>query len=81
MFIKTLELENTRTFPKARLDFVHPEHCGAIRTLEVQNTGEVPLTLDIFHVEASSVADHKGEFGYNVDNVVARAAALLERVA
>src|SRR5437764_6155478 len=25
MFIKTLELENTRTFPKARLDFVHPD--------------------------------------------------------
>ena len=48
------------------LDFVHPEHCGAVRILEVQNTGDVPLTLDLFHVEASSVADHKGEFGYNV---------------
>jgi glucoamylase len=48
------------------LDFVHPELCGAVRILEVHNTGPTPLTLDLFHAEASSVADHKGEFGYNV---------------
>ncbi|HEU4754351.1 MAG TPA: hypothetical protein VFU47_14675, partial [Armatimonadota bacterium] len=48
------------------LDLVHPELSGVIRTLEVHNTGSVPITADIFHTEASSVADHKGEFGYNV---------------
>jgi oligosaccharide amylase len=48
------------------VDFVHPDLPGAIRTLEVQNTSDEPITLDLFHTEASSVADHKGEFGYNV---------------
>lgn len=48
------------------VDFVHPDICGAVRTLEVQNTSDEPVTLDLFHTEASSVADHKGEFGYNV---------------
>jgi glucoamylase len=48
------------------LDFVHPELPGIVRTLEIQNTGREPLTLAPFHTEASSVADHKGEFGYNV---------------
>jgi len=48
------------------LDFVHPEHNAVVRSLEVQNTSSHPLHLALFHTEASSVADHKGEFGYNV---------------
>jgi len=48
------------------LDFVHPELPGAVRLLEVHNTGASPVTLDLFHAEASSVSDHVGEFGYNV---------------
>lgn len=48
------------------VDFVHPEMPAAVRILEVQNTSGAALTLDLFHTEASSVADHKGEFGYNV---------------
>lgn len=47
-------------------DFVHPEQPAIIRLLEVRNTGGEPLTLDLFHTEASSVADHKAEFSYNV---------------
>lgn len=48
------------------LDFVHPEQSAAVRILEVQNTGTLPLPLDLFHTDACSIADHKGEFGYNV---------------
>jgi len=48
------------------LDFVHPEQSGIIRVLEVHNTGTEAVTLDLFHTEASSVADHTAEFGYNV---------------
>ncbi len=47
-------------------DFVHPDHPAFLRTLEVHNTTAEPLVCDLFHTEASSVADHKGEFGYNV---------------
>lgn len=48
------------------VDFVHPEISGVVRTLEVHNFSEEPRALHLFHTEASSVADHKGEFGYNV---------------
>lgn len=48
------------------VDFVHPEISGVVRTLEVHNVSDAPRTLHLFHTEASSVADHKGEFGYNV---------------
>lgn len=48
------------------VDFVHPEFSGATRMLEIRNTGSSPLKLAIFHAEASSVEDHKGQFGYNV---------------
>ena len=48
------------------IDFAHPELNCLVRTLRVRNTGEEPLPLSLFHAEASSVADHKGEFGYNV---------------
>jgi hypothetical protein len=62
-----LQTSYLRPEVRARVvDFVHPDLPGAIRTLEVQNLSEEPITLDLFHTEASSVADHKGEFGYNV---------------
>ncbi len=48
------------------LDFVHHEINGIVRTLEVENTSDEPISLGLFHAEASSVADHKGEYGYNV---------------
>ena len=47
-------------------DFVHPELSCVIRTLEVRNVGSEPLELSLIHAEASSVADHRGEFGNNV---------------
>src|SRR3954453_6090978 len=48
------------------VDFVHPHTSCIVRTLEVRNTSSEPLTLDLFHAEASSVSDHTGAFGYNV---------------
>ncbi len=48
------------------LDFIHPRFNCMVRTLEVRNTGDRPLTLALYHGEASSVADHRAEFGYNV---------------
>jgi glucoamylase len=62
-------LQTTFQRPELRavaLDFVHPEHPAAVRMLEVHNTGPESVTLDLFHAEASSVSDHKGQFGYNV---------------
>lgn len=47
-------------------DFVHPELSCVIRTLEVRNVGDTPVEISLVHAEASSVADHKGEFGNNV---------------
>jgi oligosaccharide amylase len=47
-------------------DFIHPDLNCAVRTLEVRNTGSTPATLVLSHAEASSVADHKAEFAYNV---------------
>ncbi|MBM3457428.1 MAG: hypothetical protein FJX77_02675, partial [Armatimonadetes bacterium] len=59
------------TFRRAGLraqlyDFAHSDEAVFCRTLEVENTGSEPLVCDLFHTEASSVADHRGEFGYNV---------------
>jgi glucoamylase len=62
-------LQTSFTRPGLRgqiMDFVHPELSGIVRTLDVRNEGTVPITVDLFHVEGCSVADHKGEFGYNV---------------
>lgn len=48
------------------VDFIHPDLTSAVRTLEVRNTGSSTVHLSLFHAEASSVEDHKGQFGYNV---------------
>jgi glucoamylase len=48
------------------IDFVPDSPSVAVRILEIENTGAAGVELDLFHTEASSVADHKGEFGYNV---------------
>lgn len=62
-----LETSYTRSGLRARVfDFVHPTLAVTVRTLQVENTTDQPLNIDLFHTEASSVADHKGEFGNNV---------------
>jgi oligosaccharide amylase len=47
-------------------DFVHPETNVIVRTLEVRNTGRASIELGIFHMEASSLEENKGNFGHNV---------------
>src|SRR3569833_365911 len=62
-------LQTSFTRPGIRaltVDFVHPELPGIVRVLEYHNTGTTPVTVDLFHTEASSVADPRGEVGNNV---------------
>jgi oligosaccharide amylase len=47
-------------------DFVHPETHVIVRRLEVVNNGPAPVELGIFHMEACSLEENKGNFGYNV---------------
>jgi len=47
-------------------DFVHPETHVIVRRLEVTNDGPEPVELGIFHMEACSLEENKGNFGYNV---------------
>jgi glucoamylase len=47
-------------------DFVHPETNVIVRTLEVRNTGRETAELGIYHMEASSLEENKGNFGHNV---------------
>jgi glucoamylase len=47
-------------------DFVHPETNVIVRTLQVRNTGRETAELGIFHMEASSLEENKGNFGHNV---------------
>ena len=47
-------------------DFVHPETHVIVRRLEVANSGLEAAELGIFHMEASSLEENKGNFGYNV---------------
>ena len=47
-------------------DFVHPETHVIVRRLEVANHGPEPVELGIFHMEACSLEENKGNFGYNV---------------
>lgn len=62
-----LETSYRRAGIRARVyDFVHPDLAVTVRTLQVENTTDETLELNLFHTEASSVADHRGEFGNNV---------------
>jgi hypothetical protein len=62
-----LETSYVRHGLRARVfDFVHPHLSVTVRTLQVDNGTDEALDVDLFHTEASSVADHKGEFGNNV---------------
>lgn len=47
-------------------DFVHPETNVIVRTLEARNVGRETLELGLFHMEASSLEENKGNFGHNV---------------
>jgi glucoamylase len=47
-------------------DFVHAETNVIVRTLEVRNLGRETAELGIFHMEASSLEENKGNFGHNV---------------
>jgi glucoamylase len=47
-------------------DFVHPETHVIVRRLEVSNSGPETAELGIFHMEACSLEENKGNFGYNV---------------
>ncbi len=47
-------------------DLASPSGSSILRILDVYNVGSEPLTLELVHGEAASIADHKGEFGYNV---------------
>jgi oligosaccharide amylase len=47
-------------------DFVHPETHIIARRLEVANHGLEAAELGIFHMEACSLEENKGNFGYNV---------------
>jgi glucoamylase len=47
-------------------DFVHPETNVIVRTLEIRNVGTETMDLGIFHMEASSLEENKGNFGHNV---------------
>jgi glucoamylase len=50
----------------ALTDFVHPETHVIVRRLEVVNSGPETVELGIFHMEACSLEENKGNFGYNV---------------
>jgi oligosaccharide amylase len=47
-------------------DFVHPETHVIVRRLEIANHGPEPVDLGVFHMEACSLEENKGNFGYNV---------------
>jgi glucoamylase len=47
-------------------DFVHPETHVIVRRLEIINHGPEAVELGIFHMEACSLEENKGNFGYNV---------------
>jgi oligosaccharide amylase len=48
------------------IDFVHPETHVIVRRLEVVNNGPEAVELGIFHMEACSLEENKGDFGHNV---------------
>jgi len=47
-------------------DFVHPASGAIVRSLEIRNNGIDPVELGLFHMEASSLEENKGDFGHNV---------------
>jgi oligosaccharide amylase len=48
------------------IDFVHPETHVIVRRLEVENLGPEMVEMGIFHMEACSLEENKGNFGHNV---------------
>ncbi|MBI3910130.1 MAG: hypothetical protein HY320_04260 [Armatimonadetes bacterium] len=47
-------------------DFVHPDFDVLVRSLELVNEGAEAVEVAVFHMEASSLEENRGNFGHNV---------------